>query len=86
MLATLYASALNLLAQSSITDPESPIIKTGKAEGPYQYSHTQIVGGLIFDIIVSLLLLAWLFYVGYRNYGPPANWFRRQKTTTPLTG
>jgi hypothetical protein len=86
MLATLYASGLNLLAQASITDPESPIVKSGSREGPYEYTHTQIVGGLIFDIIVSVLLLTWLFYVGYRNYGPPAQWFRRRRTTTPLAG
>lgn len=85
MLTPIFASALNLLAQSSITDPESPIVKTGKAEGPYQYSTTQIVGGLIFDITVSVIMLSWLFYVAYRTYGPPGNWFHRRTTTQAQT-
>lgn len=80
MLAQLYASALNLvIAGSSITDPQSPLLKP--TEGPYKYTTTQIVGGLIFDITVSVIMLSWLFYVGYRTYGPPATWFRRRTTT-----
>ena len=74
MLTQMYAAAINLVASGSITGKDSVLFD----KKPKSYTHGQIVGGLIFDITVSVILLSWLFYVCYRTYGPPSNWFRRQ--------
>ena len=77
MLTQMYAAAINLVASGSIEGKDSALFKAK----PPKYTHGQIVGGLIFDITVSVLLLSWLFYVCYRTYGPPTEWFRRQAAT-----
>lgn len=73
MLIQFWATAVNLLADGSIVGKDSALL------GPKtKYTHTQIVGGLIFDITVSVILLSWLFYVSYRTYGTPNKWFHRR--------
>ena len=76
MLTQMWATAINLLASGSITGKDS-VLTSPK---PKHYTHTQIVGGLIFDITVSVLLLAWLFAVAFKTYGPPNKWFARRST------
>jgi hypothetical protein len=75
----LYTTAMNLLAAGagSITGEESVLFE----KNPPDYTDTQIVAGLVFDILVELILISFLCYVGYKTYGGLGNWFRRQKTT-----
>ena len=73
MLTNFYQAAFGLLANGSITDPNSALIHPGK-----KYTHTQIVGGVIFDVTVIVILLGVMFYIGYREYGSPTTWFRRR--------
>ena len=73
MLTQLWATTINLVASGSIRSKDSALF-TPK---PKHYTHTQIVGGLIFDITVSVLLLSWLFAVAYRTYGSPIAWLSR---------
>jgi hypothetical protein len=75
-----FAAAINLVASGSITGKDTVLFD----KSPPKYTHGQIVGGLIFDITVSVILLSWLFYVSYRTYGPPTAWFRR-RTAQPTT-
>lgn len=77
MLTQTFGAAINLVASGSIEGKNSVLFQPK----PPKYTHTQIVGGLIFDIIVSTILLSWLFYVSYRTYGPPTEWFRRRAST-----
>jgi hypothetical protein len=54
------------LAVDKLTDTDSVINK------PYTYTDTQKVGGLIFDIGITLILVSILLLIAYRNFGPPA--------------
>ena len=38
----------------------------------FKYSHHQIVGGVIFDAVVTVSLLSAMFYAAYRYWGPPS--------------
>jgi hypothetical protein len=55
-----------LIAVDSLTDKASVINK------PFTYTDTQKVGGLIFDIAVTLILVGLALLIAYRNFGPPA--------------
>ena len=54
------------LAVDKLTDTDSVINK------PYSYTDTQRIGGLIFDIGITLILVSLLVLIAYRNFGPPA--------------
>ena len=82
MLTLMYTTVFNLIAGGSLTDKNSALFKPH----PPKYTHTQIVWGLVFDIVVVLTLLSWLFYVAYRTYGGPGAWFHRQRTETTSAG
>ena len=66
---TMVAAAATkfVVAGGSITSPNSVL------EHPnFKYSHHQIVGGVIFDAVVTVSLLAAMFYAAYRYWGPPS--------------
>lgn len=68
MLNLVAAAATKLyVAGGSILSPNSALFHPN-----FKYSHHQLVGGVIFDAIVTTLLLAGMFYCAYRNWGPPA--------------
>lgn len=54
------------LAVDKLTDTDSVINK------PYVYTDTQKVGGLIYTIAVTVILVSILLLIAYRNFGPPA--------------
>jgi high-affinity nickel permease len=55
-----------ILAADSLTDKGSIINQ------PYTYTHTQKVGGLIYTITVTVILVSIALLIAYRNFGPPA--------------
>lgn len=55
-----------LIAVDSLTDKASVINK------PFTYTDTQKVGGLIFDVAVTLILVGLALLIAYRNFGSPA--------------
>src|SRR5262249_13125264 len=68
MLTTIIAAADKLIvAGGSITSKNSALFHPA-----FRYSHHQIVAGVIFDAIVTTLLLGAMFYIAYLNWGPPA--------------
>lgn len=69
MLSTIIAAADKLVvaAGGAINDPDSALFHP-----TFKYSHTQIVGGLIVDITITVLLLSGMFYAAWRYWGPPS--------------
>lgn len=55
-----------ILAVESLTGDESVVNK------PYAYTETQKVGGLIFTITVTVILVLLALLIAYRNFGPPS--------------
>jgi hypothetical protein len=69
MLSTIIAAANFVVAKGgAIDDPDSALF----APKTFKYTHTQIVGGLIVDIVIEVLLLAALGYAAWRYWGPPS--------------
>ena len=50
----------------------------------FKYNHEQIVGGIIFDAIVTVSLLAAMFYAAYRYWGPPSRRNQQLSDNTTL--
>jgi len=68
MLNVVAAAAAKLyVAGGSITSPNSALFHPN-----FKYSHHQVVSGVIFDSIVTVSLLAAMFYAAYKYWGPPA--------------
>jgi hypothetical protein len=70
MLSTIIAAANQFVVAKggAIDDPDSALF----APKSFKYTHTQIVGGLIVDITITVVLLSLLFYAAWRYWGPPS--------------
>ena len=66
-----------VVAGGSITSKNSVLFHPA-----FKYSHHQLVGGVIFDAVVTVSLLAAMFYAAYRYWGPPSRVDGSENTTT----
>jgi hypothetical protein len=69
MLNTIVAAADRIVvaAGGAINDPDSALFHP-----TFKYTNTQLVGGIVIDAVITVSLLAAMFYAAWKYWGPPS--------------